>query len=465
MYKLAIGLEIHTELLTKTKMFSSAKNDALAKPNTCVDYVDLGLPGALPIPNKQAVILGIKLAKALNMKIDKNLVFDRKNYFYVDLPKGFQITQFYHPLGKNGNLGNVGIEEIHLEEDTAKQNKDGNNIILDYNRAGVPLLEIVTKPNITSKEQCIEFLDNLKRILINFGISDGKMENGSLRVDLNISVSKTNTLGVRSEIKNINSFNNILDAIDYEYKRQSTLLDNNKKLTCDTRRYDDSKKQTVFMRNKASIDEYRYIAEPNIINIDISDLINQTTISKDDTPENIKADLLSKGINEGIIEQLLNNNKTYKIFKTVNNAVNDINLTVTWVITELQKVINDNNSTIDSINDDIVNRIIDMINAIKTNVINSKQAKTMIQHIYSTNKSVKDLIKELGFAQITDESIISNILNKYIQSNNELVSQYKERPERVEKFLLGMLMKDTNGQANPIISKKILDSLLTNLKI
>ncbi|MDR2821834.1 MAG: Asp-tRNA(Asn)/Glu-tRNA(Gln) amidotransferase GatCAB subunit B, partial [Mycoplasmataceae bacterium] len=236
MYKLAIGLEIHTELLTQTKMFSASKNDANAEPNTCISPTDLGLPGTLPVANKQAVILGIKLAKALEMEIDPILQFDRKNYFYVDLPKGYQITQFYHPIGLNGILGNVKIERIHLEEDTAKQTKNGDQIHLDYNRVGVPLIEIVTRPDITSKEQCLEFLTNLKRLLIHLGVSDGKMENGSLRVDLNISVSDSDTLGTRCEIKNLNSFSNILDAIDYEFNRQTKILEEGNQVISETRR-------------------------------------------------------------------------------------------------------------------------------------------------------------------------------------------------------------------------------------
>jgi aspartyl-tRNA(Asn)/glutamyl-tRNA(Gln) amidotransferase subunit B len=240
MYKLTIGLEIHVEMLTKTKMFSAASNDLNAQPNTCINEIDVGLPGAMPSVNKKAVELAIKLAKALNMEIDHVLKFDRKNYFYCDLPKGFQITQFFNPIGKKGflkvNDQEIKIERIHLEEDTAKQINDGSNILLDYNRAGVPLIEIVTNPDIHSKEECINFLKQLKQLLVFLNISSGKMETGNLRVDLNLSISDSTQLGERVEIKNLNSFNSIANAIDYEYKRQLNLINDKKQIKLETRR-------------------------------------------------------------------------------------------------------------------------------------------------------------------------------------------------------------------------------------
>jgi aspartyl-tRNA(Asn)/glutamyl-tRNA(Gln) amidotransferase subunit B len=240
-FKLTIGCEIHTELKTKTKMFSPALNAYNTQPNININEIDLALPGTLPQPNKQAVVLGIKLAKLLKMKINEMLMFDRKNYFYHDLPKGYQITQQYFPIGYNGKLKidndeYIDIERIHLEEDTAKQIAEQAVIKLDYNRAGLPLLEIVSKPQIHSREQCVKYLKTLKRILVFNNISDGKMENGSLRVDLNVSVSNSKTLGTKVEIKNINSFNNVTKAIDYEFVRQTQLLTQGKKVIQETRR-------------------------------------------------------------------------------------------------------------------------------------------------------------------------------------------------------------------------------------
>jgi aspartyl-tRNA(Asn)/glutamyl-tRNA(Gln) amidotransferase subunit B len=233
-----IGLEIHTELNTKSKMFSSSRNNVNAPINTNINEIDLGLPGTLPLVNKEAVIKAIRLAKALKMEIDSLLKFDRKNYFYQDLPKGYQITQQYRPIGKNGELEGVLIERIHLEEDTAKQILIDNNACLDYNRAGVPLIEIVTRPVIHSPKQAVDFLVALRNVLIFANISDGKMEEGSLRVDINISIAKENSseLGTKVEIKNVNSFANVAQAIEFEIKRQSDLLDSGQDVIQETRR-------------------------------------------------------------------------------------------------------------------------------------------------------------------------------------------------------------------------------------
>jgi aspartyl-tRNA(Asn)/glutamyl-tRNA(Gln) amidotransferase subunit B len=241
-FKILIGIEVHTELNTNSKMFSSSLVSSCGEPNTNINEIDIGLPGTLPSPNKGAVIKGIQLATALNMEINNNLRFDRKNYFYQDLPKGFQITQQYHPIGKNGQIeiSNkvIRIERIHLEEDTAKQQIIDGKLCLDYNRCGVPLIEIVSRPDITSPDEAVEYLRELKRVLIFLNISDGKMEDGSFRADVNISVAPFGSLkmGTKVEIKNLNSFANIASAIDYEYKRQIRSLIKGEYIDQETRR-------------------------------------------------------------------------------------------------------------------------------------------------------------------------------------------------------------------------------------
>jgi aspartyl-tRNA(Asn)/glutamyl-tRNA(Gln) amidotransferase subunit B len=241
-YKATIGIEVHTELNTASKMFSSSPASSYDEPNTNINEIDLGMPGTLPSPNKNAVIKALILACALQMQVDTNLCFDRKNYFYQDLPKGFQITQQYQPIGKNGHLAisnkTVRIERIHLEEDTAKQQIVDNNSCLDYNRCGVPLIEIVSQPDMETASEAIEYLNELRRILIFLNISDGKMEDGSFRADINISVAEVNAKqnGTKVEIKNINSFANIGRAIEYEFNRQVSLLSNNKVVVQETRR-------------------------------------------------------------------------------------------------------------------------------------------------------------------------------------------------------------------------------------
>jgi aspartyl-tRNA(Asn)/glutamyl-tRNA(Gln) amidotransferase subunit B len=241
-FKATIGIEVHTELNTRSKMFSTAPVSFTDEPNTNINEIDLGLPGTLPSPNKEAVIKGIQLATALKMKIDTTLCFDRKNYFYQDLPKGFQITQQYHPIGKDGliviNNKNIRIERIHLEEDTAKQQTINGELCLDYNRCGIPLIEIVSHPDIETPHEAVEYLNALRRILIFLNISDGKMEEGSFRADVNISVAPvgSETLGTKVEIKNINSFANVAAAIEFEYQRQIRQLLKGEPIVQETRR-------------------------------------------------------------------------------------------------------------------------------------------------------------------------------------------------------------------------------------
>ncbi|GHU48650.1 hypothetical protein FACS1894218_6180 [Bacilli bacterium] len=241
-FKLTVGIEVHTELNTKTKMFSAAPNTVNGEANTAINQIDIGLPGILPSPNRMAVVKAIKLATALKMKMATELSFDRKNYFYQDLPKGYQITQQYNPIGKDGQIvldnKTIHIEKIQLEEDTAKQQIINGKLCLDYNRCGVPLIEIVTKPDIETPEEAVAYLNGLKRILIFLDISDGKMENGSLRADVNISVAPYGTieLGTKVEIKNLNSFANVDSAIRYEFDRQVRQLIRGEKVTQETRR-------------------------------------------------------------------------------------------------------------------------------------------------------------------------------------------------------------------------------------
>jgi aspartyl-tRNA(Asn)/glutamyl-tRNA(Gln) amidotransferase subunit B len=327
-----IGIEVHTELNTNSKMFSSSPVSFIDQPNTNINEIDLGLPGVLPSPNQGAVIKGIQLATALNMKIDPLLRFDRKNYFYQDLPKGFQITQQYHPIGKDGSvtISNklIRIERIHLEEDTAKQQIINNELCLDYNRCGIPLIEIVSRPDITTAKEAVEYLNELRRILIFLNISDGKMEEGSFRADINISVAPigAKTLGTKVEIKNINSFANVAAAIEYEFQRQVRQLLNGEPVIQETRRWDDKKNKTIFMRLKLDDVDYRYFREPNIIQLDISHLVEQAQASMQELPKHIKEKLLKNDVPINLIEQLLDNYDACQAYMYVNNQVNNASL-------------------------------------------------------------------------------------------------------------------------------------------
>lgn len=465
-----IGLEIHAVLSTKSKMFSNSKSCHNDKPNTNISYMDLALPGILPTVNKAAVEKGIALAHALNMNIDKHLFFDRKNYYYHDLPKGFQITQQFHPIGTNGKItldnGNViGIERIHLEEDTAKETTNNGKIYLDYNRSGMPLIEIVTKPDIHSSLDAVEFLTKLKRNLIFLDISNAKMEDGSLRVDVNISIAPVGSkqLGQRVEIKNINSFANVNKAINYEIKRQTELILKNEKILFATMRWNEQTNKTEFMRMKDSENQYNFIPEKNICNIYLTDEFVNSTIAKiNKTPDVIKQELKQLNIKDELIEQLLNDFDLYKVFTTVNTKINDPGLTISWVIIELVSYLKNKNKQITDLTNRQIELITKLLTLLKSEEINGKQAKIIFPEMLDDNKGPDIIMKEKNFIQIKDEKVLEELLNKIIEKNPNMLEQYDNRKERVLKYYLGILMAETKGQANPKTSNEVLIKIITN---
>ncbi|MGL5246290.1 MAG: Asp-tRNA(Asn)/Glu-tRNA(Gln) amidotransferase subunit GatB [Mycoplasmoidaceae bacterium] len=459
-YFITIGIEVHTVVSSKSKMFSPSKNSKNSDPNTEINEIDLGLPGTMPSVNEEVIRKAIVLAKLFNMEIDKSIRFDRKNYFYQDLPKGFQITQQFFPIGKNGyidiNLKNkikrIEIERIHIEEDTAKQNKINNEIFLDYNRAGLPLIEIVTKPTINSIEEASTFLRTLRQLLQFNSISDGKMEDGSMRADINISIAPIGSekLGTRIEIKNINSINNVEKAIEFEANRQYKLIISDKKFNIETRRFDDVNNTTEFMREKTSDVDYRYMIEPNILNININDKFIQESLEMYYLDlRKIKDDLSKDDLDDIMISHLINDYDLFKIFNEINKKCNDSKEVYKWLCIELLGQISKKDTKIENIPNIWIENIIELIKKIKTEEINAKQAKELVKHFIYNNKKISELIKELNFVQINDPKIIGEILDKYIRENKNMIAQYDERSERVEKFFIGMVMKETNGQANP----------------
>ncbi len=465
-----IGLEIHCSLNTKSKMFSDSKSCHNDKPNTNISFLDLALPGVLPTVNKEAVKKGIILANTLGMKIDKTLIFDRKNYFYQDLPKGFQITQQYHPIGRNGSIklddGTIiNIERIHLEEDTAKEQTINGKAYLDYNRAGMPLIEIVCCPDIHSAQQAVEFLTKLKRNLVFMNISNGKMEDGSLRVDVNISVAPMGSkkLGERVEIKNINSFANVAKAINYEINRQIGLILKNQEIENCTRRWDETKNQTIFMRRKDTQIEYNYFSEPNICPIPLEDeFINNVLQHLNKTPDEIAKELKSKNLKSELIDQLLNDFELYKVFNTIESKINDINLAVSWIMVELVGYLKNNNLQITCINENHINLIVKLLDLLKSGEINGKQAKVIFPEMLKDQKDPTIIMGEKNIVQIKDEKVLEEILDKIINQNVKMLDQFANREERVLKYFLGMLMKETKGQANPNIANEILNKIIKN---
>jgi aspartyl-tRNA(Asn)/glutamyl-tRNA(Gln) amidotransferase subunit B len=458
MYKVVIGLEVHCELNTKSKNFSSAKNEYCSYPNTNVQTVDLGLPGILPVVNKEAVRKALKVALALNCETPKYLRFARKNYFYPDLPKGYQITQHQNqdPIGKNGYLminvagvdKKVLIHDTHLEEDTASLDHFGDFSLIDYNRCGVPLLETVTEPCLNSADEAITFLESLRSLFLYCDASEARSDRGQIRCDVNVSLMKENDteLGTKVEMKNINSFNNVRLAIECEIKRQTELLDKGEPIIQETRRFSEEDNKTYSMREKVDAIDYKYFTEPNIPPIEItSDFLEET---KQQIPE--------------------------LAFSRVNRYINDYNLTrrdanilvkelttktvANWIVTNINSYLNEEELTIDKISL-TPKQLVSLLDQISSGKISNKQAKEVLQKALSEKKNPLDIIKDLGLSQITDKEEIRKIALEVLEEYSNLIEDYKNG-KKVFGFFVGQIMKKSNGRANPVLSNQVLQEEL-----
>ncbi|WP_025755109.1 Asp-tRNA(Asn)/Glu-tRNA(Gln) amidotransferase subunit GatB [Mycoplasmopsis cricetuli] len=468
-FETIIGIEIHVELKTKTKMFSPAKIDFNAPPNTCANQIDLGYPGTLPLLNKNAVKFAIALAKALNMKIDDVLHFDRKNYFYPDLPKGYQITQYFRPIGSDGTIEiktsqgkkQIAIERIHLEEDTAKQIHENGITKLDYNRAGVPLIEIVSYPVINNAEEAVAYIDMIKKTVLCLEISDGKLEEGSLRADINISLRPwgSKIFGTKVEIKNMNSLSNVKKAIEYEIKLQSEKLLKQIPILQETKRFDDQNNINVAMRVKTGTVDYKYFPEPNIPFIKLSKefidsvVINELPLQKEQRYKNSK-------IQDVYIQSLIDDLELAKYFDSINyfdkEKLSKVFFAEIVSLANLKKI----HPTKLNIKSENITQVLQMLDQ---GIISGKSLKKLVPLLVDFSETKLDfLLEKYNLKQISDPEIIKNEIVKIVNQNEKLVSEYLNRPERVLKFVLGNLMKITNGQANPIlsdqISKEVLDA-------
>ena len=456
-FETVIGIEIHLELNTKTKMFSPVLNLFNQEPNTLVSPIDLGYPGTLPTVNKQAVIKAIKLAKALNMKINHELHFDRKNYYYTDLPKGFQITQQFRPIGKNGaieiTIGNekklIEIERIHLEEDTAKQLHENGTTYINYNRAGVPLIEIVSRPVMSTAEEAQKYVDGIRQLAMFLNISDAIMAEGSLRADINISTKLRGAqeFGTKVEIKNLNSLNNIKKAIEFEQALQIKKIIQNQVIEQETKRFDEAKNETVSMRKKTDAIDYCYFPEPNIPIIKLSqEFIDEVKIGE--LPNQMRQRYHQQGIPQEFIEQLINNLE-YSHF--IDQIDFDSKLEVVKIffseIVPLEKKVN---TSIKNINLD-PKHISKLLKMQQEGFISGKQIKQIIPLIIDLNEPLEDFIKAKGFILISDENIILDWINQVKSQNPNLLNDYQQKPEATTKFIAGEIMKMSKGQANPVL--------------
>ncbi len=462
-----IGIEIHVELKTKSKMFSSAPCTFGEAPNSQTVPLDLGFPGTMPVVNEEAVIYGIKICSAMHMNIAKTLYFDRKNYFYPDLPKGYQITQQFHPIGTKGyveiNIGGkmvkVGVDNAHLEEDTAKQVHLSDISLLNFNRCGTPLLEIVSEPDMHSGEEAMKYVETIREIVTYLGCSDGKMENGSMRCDINISLRPKGStkLGTKTECKNLNAISNIRAAVDYEIMRQTEILLSGGAVEQETRRYDENKKMTVLMRKKTNAIDYKYFREPNIVPIDLDDgFIYDAVHSMNKLPNQYRVELKEIGLGDYEIEELLKDREFVTYFEDcISLGVKNPTTLWNFLMVDILGYLNKNNILLSELKFS-KDHLVLLINFINQGKINSKQAKEVLSEMFATGRNPADVIKEKGMEQISDSSAIEKIVDDVLSLNAQSISDWQRGKDHALGYLVGQVMKQSKGKANPSLAKSLI---------
>ena len=471
-YEAVIGLEIHVEMKTKSKMFSSAPVEFGAQPNTLVTPLDMAFPGTMPVVNKQAVINAIRVSNALHMEIDNLIVFDRKNYFYSDLPKGYQITQNARPIGKEGYLDidtsngkkHIRIERLHMEEDTCKQLHFVEATLLDYNRAGTPLIEIVSRPDIRTGEEAMKYVEEIRRIVVYSDVSDGKMEEGSLRCDVNISIRPegVETLGTKVEIKNLNSIANIERAITFEIIRQQNVIAEGGKIIQETRRFDEATRQTVTMRVKTDAVDYKYFTEPNITPIKLSeDFINDAIASCPELALEKKNRYIDKfGLVEKDAEKIISERDIADYFDECASISNQYTIIKNWLIGDVAAYLNKKEISISAF---LVSpaMLVELLNMIDKGTISNKQARDIFALMAEKGLDANSAKKELGISeQVNDEDAILVLVNKVLDANPQSIIDFKNGKDRALGFLVGQIMKLSQGKANPALaSKMVLEEL------
>ena len=472
-YETVIGLEVHCQLKTNTKVWCSCDADYDNKePNTAVCPICTGQPGALPKLNEKVLDYAIKAALALGCEINRESCFDRKNYFYPDSPKNYQITQFFKPYAENGALkittnsgkeASVGIERIQIEEDTAKSIHTASETLLNYNRASVPLIEIISKPEIKNAEEAYAYLNTLKDRLKYTKVSDVSMELGSLRCDANVSVRKKGEtkLGTRTETKNLNSFKAVVKAIEYETNRQIEVLESGGRVVQETRLWDEENAVTKPMRSKEEAMDYRYFPEPDLPAI----IITESRLSnvKDEMPEfadeKAKRFINEYKLNEMEAATISSEQELAEYYEEVVKVSDDARLAANWVLTEILRVLKEKNISIEEFSVEPQN-IGKLIKLIKANTISSKIAKDVFEILLSENKDPEIIVKEKGLVQITDNSEIEKIVEQVLAENPQSVEDYKAGKSNALKYLVGQSMRLSKGKANPqMINEMILARL------
>ncbi len=468
-----IGLEIHVELKTKSKMFSSAPVTYGEDPNSQVAPLDMAFPGTMPTVNKEGVVFAIRVSNALHMKIDDELHFDRKNYFYSDLPKGYQITQNLRPIGSDGYLEietsngikKIGIERLHIEEDTCKQIHFSDFTLLNYNRAGTPLIEIVSRPELTSGLEAMRYVEKIRSIVVYSGVSDGKMEEGSLRCDVNISLKEkgSKVFGTKVEIKNINSISYIQNAIDFEIARQTNLLLNGEKVRQETRRYDSSTNETLLMRVKTDAVDYKYFPEDNITPIKLSkQFIDEAIASCPELADSKRDRYIHKFfLSEYDASLLLADKDVSSYFDELTKYTDSYKIAANWLNVEVASYLNKNFITIDKFPLS-PKRLSTLVELVSKKEVSSNQAKEIFEKMVKDNIDAAEAKEALGIAnQISDVDFVKSVVDEVLKENPQAIIDFKNGRDRALGFLIGLVMKKTKGKVNP---KMTSDILLKELK-
>ncbi len=469
-FEAVIGIEIHVEMKTKSKMFSSSSNMFGADCNTNISPLDMAFPGTMPVVNKQAVINAIRVCSALHMNIDHELWFDRKNYFYSDLPKGYQITQQKRPIGSNGyveievdgKIKKIHIERLHMEEDTCKQIHCADCSLLDYNRAGTPLLEIVSLPEMKNGEDAMKYVDAIRRIVVYTEVSDGKMEEGSLRCDVNISLREKDSdkLGTKVEIKNLNSIANVEKAINFEIKRQSELLLNNQAVEQETRRFDETLKETVLMRKKTNAVDYKYFTEPNIPPIRLSDEFVNDAIRNCPELADVKYNrYINAGLSSQEADQLLQDKELANYFDACLTLSKLAKQIWNFLVVDVSSYLNKRGESFKDFTLKPEN-IVKLLAIIDNGDISYAQGRKVFERLCQKEEDPMKIVNDLCLKQNSNIDEIKAMCIEIIDANNQSVIDYKAGKNRVLGFLVGQVMKASKGKANPQIVSKLVKEIL-----
>lgn len=472
-YETVIGLEVHVELHTKTKIFCGCPTSFGAPPNTNTCPVCLGHPGVLPVLNRQAVEYAMKAAMALNCEIAEHSKFDRKNYFYPDSPKAYQISQYDQPIGQNGWIDievdgktkRIGITRLHLEEDAGKLThvEGGGASLVDYNRVGTPLIEIVSEPDIRSPEEARAYLEKLRAIMLYCDVSDVKMEEGSLRCDANISLRPfgQEKFGTRTELKNMNSFRGVQRGLEYEEWRQADVLDSGEEVVQETRRWDEAKEKTISMRGKEESHDYRYFPDPDLVRIHIDQAWkDRVRDSIPELPDSRKKRYVEQfGLPSYDAEVITASMKLADFFEESLQYTKDAKAVANWMMGDLLGYLNANNLELDQVK--LTGQGLgEMIGLMEKGTISSKIAKTVFKEMLESGKSPKVIVEEKGLVQISDEGAIKELVLQVIEQNPQSVADYKAGKEKAVGFLVGQVMKASKGKANPAMANKLIIAAL-----